>query len=74
MTALIVQARTVVTGIADRHTPVIVDDGAVLSRDGVIEAVGSLSAMLDLAPDAKVERYPDHVMLPGFVNSIITSA
>ncbi len=69
MTALIVEASRVVTGIADRHTPVIVDDGAVLSRDGVIEAVGSLAEMTALAPDARIERHPGHVMLPGFVNA-----
>ena len=66
---LIVQARWVVTGIQDRHTPVVIEDGAVLSRGGTIAAAGSLDEMKRLAPQAAVRCYPDHVMLPGFVNS-----
>ena len=66
---LIVQADQVVTGVADRRTPEIVEGGAVLSRDGVIVAVGPLAEMRRAAPGAEVRRYPGHVMLPGFVNS-----
>ena len=69
MAELIVQAGRVVTGIADRDTPVVVEDGAVLSRDGVIAAVGSPEELQRAAPAAEVRRYPGHVMLPGFVNS-----
>ncbi|HEY9211251.1 MAG TPA: amidohydrolase family protein [Ancylobacter sp.] len=69
MAELIVQARWVVTGIKDRHTPIVIDDGAVLSRDGVIVATGQIDDMLKLAPTAEVRKYPDHAMLPGFVNS-----
>ncbi|BDA85745.1 8-oxoguanine deaminase [Aureimonas sp. SA4125] len=65
----ITSARWVVTGIQDRHTPLIVDDGAVLSRDGEIVAVGSMEDMRRLSPGAAETAYPDHVMLPGFVNS-----
>jgi cytosine/adenosine deaminase-related metal-dependent hydrolase len=65
----ITSARWVVTGIQDRHTPLIVDDGAILSRDGEIVAVGSLEEMRRLSPGASETAYPDHVMLPGFVNS-----
>lgn len=68
MSGLIVQARWLVTGIADRHTAEIHDDGAVLSRDGVVVATGALDAVRRLAPDAEIRRYPDHVMMPGFVN------
>ncbi len=69
MTALIVHARWVVTGIADRNTPIVHDDAAVLSRDGVVVAVGPLAAMKALAPEAAVKSYPNHALLPGFVNS-----
>ena len=69
MKRTIVTAKWVVTGIKDRHSPEILSDGAVLSSDGVIEAVGSLSELKRLAPEAKVENYPNHIMLPGFVNS-----
>jgi 5-methylthioadenosine/S-adenosylhomocysteine deaminase len=69
MSALIVKARWVVTGIKDRHTPVIIENGAVYSKDGTIVAAGTLDEMKKLAPDAEVKVYPKHVMLPGFVNS-----
>ena len=45
------------------------ENGAVLSRDGVIVAVGTLDEMKQLAPAAEIKLYPDHMMLPGFVNS-----
>lgn len=66
---LIVQARQLVTGVADRHTPIVIDDGAVLSRDGVVVATGTLDEMLKLSPAATVKKYPKHAMLPGFVNA-----
>jgi cytosine/adenosine deaminase-related metal-dependent hydrolase len=69
MSEIIVKARWVVTGIADRHTPIVIDDGAILSRDGTVVAVGSLDDMQRLAPRASVKIYPHHVMMPGFVNS-----
>lgn len=69
MKQLIVTAGWLVTGIKDRHTPIVIENGAVFSRDGVIAATGTLGAMRKLAPDAEVRTYPHHVMLPGFVNS-----
>lgn len=69
MGEMIVKARWIVSGVKDRHTPVIHEDGALLARDGKVAAVGSLTEMRKLAPDAPVTDYPNHVMLPGFVNS-----
>jgi 5-methylthioadenosine/S-adenosylhomocysteine deaminase len=69
MQEIIVQASKIVTGVKDRHTPIVIDDGAVLARDGIIVAVGTLEAMKAEAPSAEVAIYRDHVMLPGFVNS-----
>ncbi|TPQ49697.1 amidohydrolase [Prosthecomicrobium hirschii] len=69
MAELIVQARTLITGAADRHNPVVIDKGAVLSRDGVVVATGTLDEMVALAPTAPVKTYPKHAMLPGFVNA-----
>jgi cytosine/adenosine deaminase-related metal-dependent hydrolase len=69
MTELIVQARQVITGVQDRDTPIVIENGAVFSRDGVIVAVGTLDEMKQLAPAAEIKVYPDHVMLPGFVNA-----
>lgn len=69
MNERIVTARWIVTGIKDRHTPIVVADGAILSKGGSILAVGPLDEMRKQAPHAGVTRYPDHVMMPGFVNS-----
>lgn len=69
MSDLIVQAKWIVTGIQDRHTPIVLDDGAVLAQGGRVAAVGKLDDLLKQAPRASVVRYPNHVMLPGFVNS-----
>jgi cytosine/adenosine deaminase-related metal-dependent hydrolase len=69
MTEIIVEARTIVTGVQDRHTPAIVEGGAVLVRDGVIVEVGAPETLRAKAPGAALHRYPEHVMLPGFVNS-----
>lgn len=69
MSDLITSARWVVTGIEDRNTPSIVENGAILSRAGAIVAVGSLEEMRRLSPGAAEKAYGDHVMLPGFVNA-----
>ena len=69
MGEMIVAARWVVTGVQDRHTPVIIEDGAVLVRDGKVAATGTREAMQRLAPDAPVTAYPKAALLPGFVNS-----
>jgi 5-methylthioadenosine/S-adenosylhomocysteine deaminase len=47
----------------------VIEQGAVLSKDGVVKATGTLDEMKKLAPGATVKSYPNHVMLPGFVNS-----
>lgn len=69
MTDFIVTSRWLLRGIIDRHTPDIVENGAVLYRDGAIVATGSLTEMKKLAPDASVASYPRHMMLPGFINA-----
>ena len=69
MSDLITSARWIVTGVEDRDTVSIVEGGAVLSRGGEIVAVGPLDEMRRLSPGAAERSYPDHVMLPGFVNA-----
>ncbi|CAL76901.1 Putative amidohydrolase family protein [Bradyrhizobium sp. ORS 278] len=69
MAEVLVGAKWVVSGIQDRHTPDVIEDGAVLAREGVIVAVGPFAELEKLAPQASVTRHPHHVMLPGFVNS-----
>ncbi len=69
MTQTIIAARWVVSGIIDRHTPAIAEDGAVLVSDGVIVALGSVAALQRQAPQAAITRYPRSMLLPGFVNA-----
>ncbi|WP_062227174.1 amidohydrolase family protein [Aureimonas frigidaquae] len=69
MTDMITSAGWVVTGIEDRNKPTILENGAVLSRDGAIVATGSVDELLRLSPHATRRHYGDHVMLPGFVNA-----
>jgi 5-methylthioadenosine/S-adenosylhomocysteine deaminase len=69
MAEILVRAKWVVSGIKDRFTPEVIEDGAVLARDGVIVAVGLFDELEKLAPHAQVKHYPNHVMLPGFVNA-----
>ncbi|MEZ5802323.1 MAG: hypothetical protein R3E51_02585 [Rhizobiaceae bacterium] len=64
-----ITARWVLTSIQDRFTPTIVEDGAVLVRDGVVERVSTREQAERERRDEPIVRYPRHVMLPGFVNS-----
>jgi guanine deaminase len=61
----------VLTFAADRsalHTP----DGIVIMRGGLIKAVGSASALLpDLPPGTQIDHYPDHLVMPGFIDAHI---
>ncbi|TBW38967.1 amidohydrolase [Siculibacillus lacustris] len=69
MTETIVHAKWVLRGVTDRTTVDLIDDGAVLHRDGTIVAVGTLAEMKAMSPTAAVTHHPHHMLLPGFVNS-----
>lgn len=69
MAVALVSARSIVTGVADRHTPVVVSDGALAHENGRVVAVGPAAELRAKYPGAPETRYPRHVMLPGFVNS-----
>lgn len=69
MSVQIVSARRIVTGVLDRHTPALVDDGALAHQDGRVLAVGPAAQIRAAYPGAAEVRYPQHMMLPGFVNS-----
>ncbi len=47
----------------------VIDDGALLQRDGAIEAVGSWEEVRRAAPDAPVLGGSDYVAMPGLVNA-----
>ncbi|CAM3116225.1 amidohydrolase family protein [Paracoccus nototheniae] len=69
MSIQIVTARWIVTGAQADATPVIHQDAALASRDGVVLEVGPADDIKARYPDAMVTDYPDHLMMPGLVNS-----
>jgi 5-methylthioadenosine/S-adenosylhomocysteine deaminase len=69
MTAAIVRAKWIVTGVQDRDTPNIVSDAALVHEHGKVVVVGPFNEMRQRFPDAPVTQHPQHVLLPGLVNS-----
>ncbi len=69
MTIELVRARQVVTGIRDRFTAEVLDDAAVAHDAGRIVAVDSFATLRAQHPDAPVQHFPRHMLLPGFVNA-----
>jgi 5-methylthioadenosine/S-adenosylhomocysteine deaminase len=55
--------------VQDRHTPEIVSDGALVHEHGKVVAVGPFEEMRNRFPEASVTQHPQHMLLPGFVNS-----
>lgn len=48
------------------------EDGLIIIRDGVIEAVGDYATLRGrLSPDAELRHYPDALLLPGFIDAHI---
>ncbi|MET0540507.1 MAG: amidohydrolase family protein [Variovorax sp.] len=68
-TQAMVRARWIVTGVRDRRTPEVIDDGALVHQDGKVVAVGPFDEMRMRYPDAPVTQHSKHMLLPGFVNS-----
>ncbi len=49
-----------------------VEDGLVVMRDGIIETVGEAGSLLPTLPDGTaVDHYPDHLVMPGFIDTHI---
>ena len=69
MTKTIAKARWVVTGVRDRHTPEMIEHGAILHEGGVIIEVGPAADLIAHHPDAAVSGSDSQIILPGFVNS-----
>ena len=67
MSSALIRGRYVITGTAGGVASVI-EDGAVLQRDGVIVEVGRTAELLHHPVDRTLGS-DDHVVLPGFVNS-----
>ncbi|RPI43742.1 MAG: amidohydrolase, partial [Hyphomicrobiaceae bacterium] len=67
MTTSLVRGRQVICDVATDGRPNVIENGAVLQRDGIIEAVGSFD-VLAKHPVDEVLGSDDHVVCPGFIN------
>lgn len=65
----LVRGRSIVQEIDDDGVPLIVEDGAVAFRDGIVTTVGSFAELTKQHPDLPVFGDRDAVVTPGLVNS-----
>lgn len=65
----LVRGKYVICKVLDRHRAHIIEDGAVLVRDGLIAEVGSHADLSARHPQLRVHGSDSHVVLPGFVNA-----
>ncbi len=68
MSATIVRGRYVIAKTIDRHQWQQIDDGAVLVRDGIVQAIGSFDEIRDQNLNTQVIGSGRQVLMPGFVN------
>ncbi len=69
MTESLLVGGWIVTGVEDRERATILRDAALVHRDGKVVEVGPAADMRRKYPEAPSYGSPDHVVLPGFVNS-----
>jgi cytosine/adenosine deaminase-related metal-dependent hydrolase len=69
MTTSLIQGRYVVGVSAERGAVGVIENGAVFQRDGTIVEVGAAADLLARHRPDEVLGSPDHVVLPGLVNS-----
>lgn len=68
MALSLIRGKHVVCKVTGANAAEVVDDGAVLQRDGVIEAVGDYRELSLQRPDAEVIGSGNHIVMPGLVN------
>ncbi len=68
-TNFIVRARAVIAGIDKFGQPEIVENGAILVRDGFVDAIGEAKDILAAHPDFPVQGSERHVAIPGLINA-----
>ena len=56
MTAAMVRAKWIVTGVHDRHTPEVLSDAGLVHENGKVLAVGAFETMRERYPDAPVTQ------------------
>jgi cytosine/adenosine deaminase-related metal-dependent hydrolase len=69
MTSTLVRGKAIICKVDRQNRPVLVEDGAVLVRGGVIMAVGRFAELSRRHADATIVGSPEHVVTPGFVNA-----
>ncbi len=69
MSESLVRGRHVVVGTGAARSIAVLDDAAVLQRDGVVMEIGPWAALAARHPAAERLGSADHVILPGFVNA-----
>ena len=69
MSQKIVKAKWIVQGVKDRQTLDIVEDGALLHRDGLVVEIGPADELIRKHESVEVTGSNDQIVLPGFVNS-----
>jgi len=69
MSASLIRARHIICRVLDRHTIEMHDDAAIYQDNGIIQAIGPFAELSVRYPHVPVLGSPDHVILPGFVNS-----
>ena len=68
MTLSLIRGKHVVCKVTGPRSADVVADGAVLQRDGLIEAVGDYRELSRQHPDAEVIGSDNHIVMPGLVN------
>jgi 5-methylthioadenosine/S-adenosylhomocysteine deaminase len=68
MPSSIVRGKYVICKALDRHTVEMIENGAVVQRNGEIVAIGNYDELAAQYEVDEVVGSPEHVVLPGFVN------
>ena len=68
MTTSLVRGRQVICDVAADGRPNVIENGAVLQRNGIIEAIGPFDVLAKRSVD-EVLGSEDHVVCPGFINA-----
>jgi len=64
----ILRAKSLITGVSNRRDVNIIENGAVLQRDGVIAEIGTFEALKARFPDVPVVGTGREIVFPGMVN------
>ena len=68
MALTLIRGKYVVCRVTGVNSSEVVNDGAVLERDGLIEEVGDYSKLRQRHPDVEILGSAQHLVMPGLVN------